>query len=473
MKNRLGLTFAVVAAIFLIGCTMSPNYVPPVAPIPAEWPEGEAYRKNTTEPGTFDPTVPGWQEFLTDAKLRQVIGLALTNNLDLRIAAMKVEEARALYNVQRADLLPSIDASGSGSRQRVPADLSITGHRRTSSEYTATLGVMSWEPDVFGRIRSLKDRALQEYLASDQARRNVQILLVSSVAQAYLSLAADQEKLAIAETTLKAQKASYTLISRRLNAGLLATELDLCRAQTQVDTARGDVAAFIQRVAIDRNALTLLAGQTVPEQLLPVRQAEVAPLHDFDTGVSSDTLLSRPDVVQAEDELKACYANIGAARAAFFPRIALTTGAGSASSDLSDLFKGGQGTWSYAPQVTLPVFDARTWSALKVAKTQRNTAVTQYQKTIQGAFREVADTLAVQGTVDKQVSAQESLVNAVSETYRLSNSRYDRGVDSYLSVLDAQRTLYDAQQGLVSLRLAKQTNLVKLYAALGGGVREK
>lgn len=469
MKNKRAFAAAVAIAGLLAGCTMAPKYIPPIAPIPAAWPDGEAYQNIRTATNTFDAVVSGWQDFFTDAKMRQVIGLALTNSLDLQAAALKVEEARMLYNVQCADLLPSVDAAAGGTRQRMPADLSITGHRRTAAEYDIHLGVVSWEPDLFGRIRSLKDRALQDYLATGQARRDVQILLVSSVAETYLSLAADQEKLALAKTTLESQQDSYALIKRRLDAGLLATELDLYRAQTQVDAARGDVAAFTRRVAIDKNALNLLVGYPVPDHLLPTRQADVAQPRGIQAGLSSDVLLLRPDVVQSEDQLKAFNANIGAARAAFFPRIALTAAAGAASSDLSDLFKGGQGMWSYAPQVAMPVFDARTWSALKVAKTQQKAAATRYQKVIQSAFREVADALAVRGTADRQVAAQESLVYAVSETYRLSSSRYNRGIDSYLSVLDAQRSLYRAQQGLVSLRLAKLAGDVKLYAVLGGG----
>jgi multidrug efflux system outer membrane protein len=305
-------------------------------------------------------------------------------------------------------------------------------------------------------------------MATEQARRGEQILLVSSVADTYLTLEADRESLAVAENTLAAQRGTYKMVKRRHELGL-AADLDVERAQTQVDGARRDIASFRQQIAQDENALNLLVSAPVPDNLLPAGLGDVVPPKEVSAGLSSDVLLRRPDVLQAEDMLKAANADIGAARAAFFPRISLTAAIGSSSSDLSGLFKSGMGTWSYGPQIVMPIFDARTWSAHKAAKVQQKIAVTQYEKAIQGAFREVADALAVHGTVDQQVEAQESLVHAESETYRLSDSRYKMGIDSYLSVLDAQRSLYAAQLGLTSLHLAKLANRVTLYAVLGGG----
>ena len=450
------------------GCTLAPKYTQPKAPVPAGWPTGAAYAETSKTTNALAAADLGWQSFFADEKLRQVIGVALTNSLDLRVAALNVELARALYGIRRAELLPAVNAVGSGSRRRETADLSSSGLRQTVESYSANLGVLAWEPDFFGRIRSLKDRALQEYLATEQARRSTQILLISSVANTYLVLAADRESLSLAETTLKSQRDAYGLIKRRYDIGLV-TELDLYRAQTQVDAARGDVAQFTQRTAQDENALTLLVGSTVPSDLLPSSLDAVTPPQDIRAGVSSDVLLSRPDVMQSEDLLKAANADIGAARAAFFPRISLTAAFGTASSELSGLFKSGSGTWNYGPQVVVPVFDARTWSAFKAAKAQQKIAVAQYEKSIQSAFKEVADALAVRGTVNERVAAQQSLVDAVSATYRLSTSRYNKGIDSYLSVLDAQRSLYTAQESLVILRLAKLVNLVRLYAVLGGG----
>ena len=261
------------------------------------------------------------------------------------------------------------------------------------------------------------------------------------------------------------------MIKRRHDLGL-AADLDVQRAQTQVDGARRDIASFKQLIAQDENALNLLVGSPAPDNLLPAELGGVVPPKEISAGLSSEVLLRRPDVLQAEDLLKAANAEIGAARAAFFPQISLTAAIGTSSSDLSGLFKSGSGAWTYAPQIVMPVFDARTWSAHKAAKAQREIAVTQYEKAIQSAFREVADALAIRGTVDQQVEAQQSLVHAVAETYRLSNSRYNMGIDSYLSVLDAQRSLYAAQQGLVSLHLAKLANQVNLYSVLGGGWEE-
>ena len=455
-------------AILPAGCTLAPKYTRPAAPVPTEWPTGAAYAETAVATNAAPATDVGWQTFFTDEKLRQVIGTSLTNNLDLRAAALNVELARAMYGIQRAGLLPTLSADGSEGKSRIPADLSNTGKRQTSTRYDANLGAAAWELDFFGRIRSLKDRALQEYLATEEARRGAQLMLVSSVANAYLALAADRESLRLAETTLKSQEDAYALIKRRYDIGIV-TELDLYRAQTQVDTARGDVAQFKQRTAQDENALNLLVGSTVPANLLPAQLADVTPPQDIQAGMPSAVLLRRPDVMQSENMLKAANADIGAARAAFFPRISLTAAFGTASSDLDGLFKGGSGAWTYAPQIAMPIFDPRTWSAYDAAKALREIAVTQYERSIQGAFREVADTLAVQGTIADRVSAQQSLVDAVAATYRLSSSRYDKGIDSYLSVLDAQRSLYGAQQGLVLLRYAKVANQVRFYAVLGGG----
>lgn len=466
--NKQKLLFSLGLAIATGGCTLAPKYSRPAAPVPAAWPAGAAYAVEASVAHTAEVSDLGWREVFTDAKLQSVIELALTNNRDLRIAALNVERARAYYGIQRAELLPTLDAVGSGSKSRVPGDLSSTGQRHTSERYDANLGVASWEIDFFGRIRSFKDRALEEYLATEQARRTTQILLVSSVAQAYLTLAADRENLELSQTTLKAQQAAYDLVKRRHELGLVP-ELELFRAQTPLEVARRDVAIYHKQVAQDENALTLLVGASVPGELLPAELGRVSPPHEVSPGLSSEVLLQRPDVLQAENLLKAANADIGAARAAFFPRISLTAAIGTASSDLSGLFESGSGAWSYAPRIVTPIFDARTWSAARAAKVQREIAVTQYEKAIQSAFRDVADALATRGTVDEQVAAQQSLVNALTETHRLANSRFEKGIDSYLGVLDAQRSLFAAQQALVFLRLQKVTNDARLYAVLGGG----
>jgi len=450
------------------GCTLAPRYARPSPPVRETWPSGPAYRDLTAVTNTPCTAETAWREIYTDAGLRGVIEMALTNNRDLRIASMSVERARAYYGIQRAGLLPAVDAVGSASKARTPGDLASSGKAQTTERYDANLGVAAWEIDFFGRIRSLKDRALEEFYASEQARRSVQILLVSSVAQAYFALAADRANLRLSQNTLEAQQAAFDLVQRRYDLGLVP-ELELFRAQTPLEVARRDVALYQQRVAEGENALNLLAGGPVPIELLPADLDAVCPPRGVSAGLSSAVLLNRPDVQEAESLLKAANADLGAARAAFFPRVTLTAALGTASGELSGLFEAGSGAWSYAPKIVMPIFDARTWSAHKAARVQRELAVAQYEKAIQSAFREVADALAAQGSVGTQLGAQQSLVKALSETYRLAQSRFDKGIDSYLGVLDAQRSLFAAQQALNFLRLQKLSNDARLYAVLGGG----
>jgi multidrug efflux system outer membrane protein len=466
MKQKLFLLVGLFA--FLTGCTLIPEYTKSEAPVPAAWPSGPAYKDTQAAPGASLAADLKWREFFTDERIQKVIETALNNNRDLRVAALSVERARALYRIQRAELLPTVNAVGSGGKERVPADLSVSGRVMTAEQYSANLGIYSWEIDFFGRIRSLEKRALEEYFATEEARRSAQILLVSEVANAYLTLAADREALQLAQSTLETQQGAYDLIRRRYEKGI-ATALDLRQAQTQVDAARVDIARYTNRVAQDENALNLLVGSPVPRDLLPEALSNVAPPKGISPGMSSEVLLQRPDILSAEHLLKASYANIGAARAAFFPRISLTTAIGTASAELSGLFKAGSDTWNYSAQIVMPIFDARTWSALTVTKVDREIALAQYEKAIQASFREVADALAVEGTVEDQLAAQQSLVNAVAETYRLANLRYEKGIDSYLGVLDAQRSLRVAEQVLIAFRLARIANQVRLYAVLGGG----
>ncbi|MFO7558947.1 MAG: efflux transporter outer membrane subunit [Desulfobacterales bacterium] len=467
MNRRL--LFLIAGFGFILGgCTMAPTYTQPVAPISNEWPRGAAYENAPSASDASKIPELSRQEFFVDKPLQKIIEIALDNNRDLRLAALNVERTRALYGIQRAELFPAVNTVGTGVKQHLSSDLIRPGDSRTVEQYGVDLGIASWEIDFFGRIRSLKDQALEEYLATDEARRSAQIALVSEVARVYLTLAADRENLQLARSTLTTQQAAYDLIHRQYEVGV-ANELDLRRAQIPVDAARGDVARYTQMAAQDQNALNLLAGSPVPMDLLPANLASVTPPKEFFSGLSSEVLLNRPDIMAAEHRLKGAYAFIGAARAAFFPRISLTASVGTASDELSGLFGSGSGTWNFAPQIAVPIFDARTWAAYRVSKAQQEIALAQYEKAIQTAFKEVANALAVQGTVDQQVSAQQSLTDAVSDAYDLSNKRYQKGIDSYLGVLDAQRSLYAAQQGLISLRLAKLINQVQLYAVLGGG----
>ena len=454
---------ALLTLVWFSGCTMIPNYQRPEAPVPETFPEGDSGS------GAAAAELP-WREFILDAELRQLIELSLENNRDLRLAALHVEQVRALYKIQREELYPSLYASGGGSRQSASRDLLEPGQPRITERYQANLNLLSWEIDFFGRLRSLTEQALQEYFATDQARRGAQILLISSVANGYLALAAERESLLLAEDTFKSQQEAYELVERQYRQGLV-TELDLHRAQIPREVARGDMARYRQRVSVAENALQFLVGTSLPAELLPGSLADVALPATFAGGLSSQVLLLRPDILAAEHQLRGAYATIGAARAAFFPNIVLIGSLGTASTELQRLFERGTSTWSFAPQLSMPIFDARTWSAYRVSKVQREIALTQYEKAIQSAFRETADALALCTNIGEQLEAQKDLVEATEETYRLARFRYEKGIDNYLSVLDAQRTLFSAQQGLVSLKLAEHSSRLQLYAVLGGGAQ--
>jgi multidrug efflux system outer membrane protein len=456
----------VTTAVFLAGCTLIPEYTRPEPPIQTQWPTGTAYEKAYTAGGA--PADLPWRNYFTDPRLQALIEAGLQNNRDLRTAALNVERARALYRVQQTELLPAVDASGQMLRGRVPGTLNVDDRSHTEKLYRADVGVALWEIDFFGRIRSLTESALQQFLATDQARRSAQILLISEIANAYLKLAADRDSLALSKSTLETQQAAYNLIKLRFETGVVP-ELDLRQSQTRVDSARVDVVRFTEQAARDENAMDLLIGAPYDRALLPDGLEAVTLLPDLSPGMPSEVLLRRPDVLEAESLLKAANANIGAARAAFFPNITLTGAVGTASGDLTHLFKSGSFGWNFTPQITLPIFAPRTWAELRVSKVDRELAVANYERAIQAAFRDVADALARYGTIDGQVQAQESLVDATRATYRLSTARYDKGIDIYLNVLDAQRSMFAAELELIATRFLKYNNQVNLYAALGGG----
>jgi multidrug efflux system outer membrane protein len=436
-------------------------------PVPSAWPEKSAAEAGG--PGAPAASNLKWQEFFTDQRLQSVIELALANNRDLQVATLNIEKVQALYRIQRAELYPTVAGTASADGYRVPANLSSNSNPETVSQYTVGLGTASWELDFFGRIRSLKSRALEEYLGTEQARSAAQISLIAAVANSYLALAADQEDLSLAHVTLDAQQASYELILRTTELGM-ASDLDLRQAQSQVEAARVDIARYSGSVALDEDALNLVVGTPVMSGMLADNLSKVADLKEIAPGLPSDVLLRRPDILAAEHQLKAANANIGAARAAFFPSITLTAAAGITSSDLTNLFKPAAGTWNFAPQVTLPIFDYGARQAnYKAAQVDRDIAIAEYEKSIQAAFREVSDALSLRTALANQQQALQSLVDTLQETYRLSEARYNGGIDSYLSVLVAQRALYAAQQQLVGVRLARLSNLVVLYKVLGGG----
>lgn len=466
MKQSL-LTLAVTAAL-LGGCSLIPDYQRPDAPVAAAWPQGEAYGSAASE-GSHAAADLQWRAFFRDPALQQLVQVALENNRDLRVAALNVEAYRALYRIQRSELLPSVSADGSGTRQRLPANLSQTGAAGTSGQYSATLGANAWELDFFGRIRSLGEQALEQYLATEQAARSTQISLVASVANAYLQWQADLALLQLTQDTLKTYEDSYRLTQRSFDVGV-ADALALSQARSAVDSARVSLAQYRRLVAQDRNALTQLLGSGLPDDLPQGLALDAELLEAVPAGLPSDLLQRRPDLLQAEHQLKAANANIGAARAAFFPSVSLTANAGTASSQLSGLFDGGSGTWLFQPSISLPIFNAgRLRANLDYAELQKDIQVAQYEKAIQVAFQEVADRLAARTTYRAQLAAQRALLDTTETYYELAERRYRTGVDSYLTLLDAQRQLFGVRQQLIGDRLAQLVSEVELYKALGGG----
>lgn len=446
--------------VVLSSCTMVPKYSRPEPPIPASWPDGGA----TAAPAA----AVQWQDMVADARLRSVIEMALANNRDLRVAALNVEKVQALHRIQRSELTLGIGVRANGEKYRLPEKVSDDGTATIAETYSVDLGTLEWELDLFGRVRSLSERALHQYLATEQARTAAQTSLVAATAGAYLTLAADRESLSLAQATVEAQQASVEIIQKSRDLGI-ASDLDLRQAQSQVEEARAAVAAFTGLEAVDRHALDLVVGAPVGDDLLPQGLNTIARLAEIAPGLPSELLLRRPDILAAEHQLMAANANIGAARAAFFPRITLTAGIGTMSPELDTLFGSGTRTWSFMPQIIAPLFASGSLRAnLKVSRVDRDIAVAQYEKAIQTAFREVSDGLVLRRTLTQQREAQERLVAAFEETYRLSDARYKAGLDGYLGVLVAQRTLFAAQQALVNGRLAEQANVALLFKAMGG-----
>ncbi|MGO4331567.1 AdeC/AdeK/OprM family multidrug efflux complex outer membrane factor [Cupriavidus sp. M-11] len=468
MKKHVICLAAAAALAALSGCSLIPHYDRPAAPVDAAYPQGPAYPPaDAAAPAAADL---GWRDYFADPRLRRLIEAALDNNRDLRVAALNVEAYRAQYRIQRADLFPEVDASASGLRQRVPADLSTTGRRLISSSYGLSLGTTAWELDLFGRVRSLSTATLERYFSSQEAMRSTHIALVASVADAYLALRADEALLQLTRDTLGTYERTYRLTRRSYDEGI-ASRLDLRQSQTSVETARASLARYTRQVAQDENALLQLLGTSSMPADLPAGLAlDQKLIADVPAGLPSDLLQNRPDILAAEHQLLSANANIGAARAAFFPSISLTASAGTASNQLSGLFDAGSGTWLFQPHINLPLFTAGSLQAsLDYARIQKDINVALYERTIQTAFREVADGLAARGTFGDQLAAQLRLVDATQDYYKLAEERYRTGVDNYLTVLDAQRQLFNAQQILIGNRFNQLSSEVNLYKALGGG----
>jgi multidrug efflux system outer membrane protein len=456
-------------SITLGACTMAPRYRQPAAPVPAEFESATPVGSATVSASDI-----GWRQFFPDAELQGLIGRALTNNRDLRIATLNVEAARAQYRIRRADLVPAIDAQGQANNQRVPASLSSTGESALNRSYSAGLGAPAFELDLFGRVRSLRRAALEDFFSLEANRTAAQLTLVAEVANAWLTLIADRELLKLAQGTRDSQRKSYDLTRLRFEQGV-SSEIDLHRSETAWREAEVDIAAQTRRVAQDRNALALLVGEPLPAEVANGEHAIEAQTfkQELPVGLPSAVLTRRPDVLAAEHTLRAANADIGAARAAFFPSISLTGFYGNASDDLSALFQSGHTSWSFTPQVRLPIFaGGANVASLNLANVRKRIEVARYEQSIQIAFREVADALVARATLTEQLRAQEALTKASENSYRLADVRYRGGVDSFLGALIAQRDLYAAQRALIETRLAGASNLVQLYAALGGGWRE-
>lgn len=470
MRSR-GTRAAPAALLLAAACTMAPRYQRPAAPVAPAFPGGAAAQPGATP--ALAAADLGWRDVFGDERLRALVALALQNNRDLRLAGLNVELTQAQYRIQRAGLLPSVTASGSVARQQLAAAQTTTQRQSPAMSVYTVGGSLSYELDFFGRLRSLSSAAVEQYLATDEARRTAQITLVAQVATQYLAERAADDQVVLARRTLETVEASLQLQRRTYEAGR-TNELDLRTAESQVLSARFNLSAAQQQRDRAASALVLLVGQPLPADLpAPTPLDGQALLADLPAGVPSEVLLRRPDIASAEHALLSANALVGAARAAFFPSITLTAGVGSSSLELSSLFGSGSGFWSFVPRIDLPIFRGGALRAsLDVAEVRRSIQVAQYERTIQVAFREVADALVSRAALDEQLEAQRQRVDAEQRRYELSDLRYRKGVDSYLVLLTAQRDLFAAQQQLIQSRLARLTNLVDLYRALGGGWQE-
>ncbi|WP_066724187.1 efflux transporter outer membrane subunit [Sphingomonas pituitosa] len=475
MTNRFPLLLALAASTALSACNLAPKYGRPEPAVPAALPQGGVYPAAATD--APDISKIGWRDFFVDDRLRKVIQLGLDNNQDLRLAAANVLQARAQYRAQRADLFPAIGVSGTGTYTNTAQFAASAGGAlggggvQDVQNFSVSGGITSFELDLFGRVRNLSRAAQEQYFASTEAQRATRVSLIGEIASAWLTLASDREQLAIAQNTLQAFQQSLELTRAQFRIGT-ASELESRQAETNYESARNDVATAQTRIAQDINALQLLTGAPVGTELLPDSLGDARATIDALPGnVPSEVLLRRPDVLQAEHQLIAQNANIGAARAAFFPSLSLTATAGSIASTIGKLFGSGTDTYTVSPTASLNIFNfGKNQANLAYSKASRDAAVATYQKTIQTAFREVADALAQRGTIDEQLRAQSARANAAEVAARLSDARYRAGVDSFLTALDSQRSAYAAEQQLVTTRLTRASNLVTLYRTLGGGL---
>lgn len=466
MNAKLKLISVMTLSAVLSACSMIPDYQRPANPVMLE--------NNESMVDASLAADTGWQDFYQDKQLQQLIALSLENNRNLRATVLQVEQLRAQYKIQRAELFPAVDGTANATRQRIPGSLSSTSQVGGGiyEEYQIGVGISAWEIDFFGRIDSLKQAALEQFLASEASRRSIQLTLVSEVADAWFSWQATIAQLEFSRSTRKAREESYELINKRFESGL-ASELALRQAETALHEARIAESSFQQQANQNFTALELLVGQSLARQQWQPDWEDDAPLlQDLPVNLSSEVLLARPDVIQAEHQIKAANANIGAARAAFFPRISLTTAIGIGGSTPSDLSNSGNRSWQISPQLSLPLLDWGVNDAnLNVATLEKDINIARYQETIQQAFKEVLDEMQARDTLDTQLDAQQDLTKATHRSLELAQIRYDAGIDSYLEVLDAQRSHIDAQLAQIDTRLARLRNQLTLYKALGGGLK--
>jgi multidrug efflux system outer membrane protein len=467
MKRLTPPALALALILPLSGCmNLAPRYERPAAPVAAAFPTVEGNVHSGNPVANEAPANIAWQRFFTDPRLQQLIGMALANNRDLRVSVLNIEQARAAFQIQRSARFPSLNAGLTANRAATAGDAPLT------SVYQAGLSVSAFELDLFGRVRNLSDAALAQYLATEEARKTAQISLIATVANTYLAKLADEEQLALTQQTLKTREESLRLTKLRFENGVVS-KLDLQQSISLVEGARAVLAQQQRLRAQAINALTLLVGQPIPDDLPAGATLATTNLPDLPAGLPSDLLASRPDIRAAEQQLIAANADIGAARANYFPRISLTGSAGTASSELSGLFKSGSFGWTFAPQAILPLFDFGARRAgVASARAGRDIAVAQYEKAIQTAFREVADALAGQATFSEQLRAQQATAESEAERFKLSDLRYRSGTANYLDLLDAQRSLFVAQQSAVEANLERLQNQVTLYRVLGGGWSE-
>lgn len=455
-----------ITLLFLVSsCSFVPEYVKPKLPVPEKIATEGNIEVNVKE----NPQNISWTEFVKDEKLKKIIQIGLENNKDIKIAMLNVEKMGSLYGVQKSSLYPSLNASADMIKKRTPKDLSKDGKASHSEQYDVTLGITAWEIDFLGRLRSLKESALEEFLAMNESQRAVKLTIISEISKTYLNIAYAKNLFKLVEEILKSEEEIHKIISKRFELGL-SPEIDFIQSKARVESIKVELANIKNRISLEENYLQLLTGNKITNDLLPSDLESINSFKEFFPDLKSEILLARPDIQLAERKLKSANANIGAARSAFFPRITLTTNIGTTSKELSGLFEAGSGSWLFMPQISVPIFDPRTWYAYDVAKAEKELAIANYEKAIELAFKEVKDVLIARENIEFQLKTQSDIVESYQRSLNIALDRYMKGVDNYLRVLDVQKSLLSAKQKLIDFKLLKLQNTLNLYKSLGGGI---